>query len=65
MTLQNVPTPCYVVDEKKLKENLTISKQTGAGKRVSCASGTESIFHVFALSADRAVYQRNHSQWTL
>ena len=60
MKWQEIPTPCYVVDEKKLKQNLKIT-----GNRLPCASGTEGIFHVFTVSADRAVYQRNDGERNL
>ena len=65
MKWQEIPTPCYVVDEKKLKQNLKNIAEFGTGNRLPCASGTEGIFHVFTVSADRAVYQRNDGERNL
>ncbi len=51
MTLQNVPTPCYVVDEKKLKENLTILNrlERESGCHVLLAQKAFSMFSLYPL----------------
>lgn len=51
MTWKNLPTPCYVVDEKKLKENLTILQklEQDMGCHVLLAQKAFSMFSLYPL----------------
>lgn len=51
MTWKNLPTPCYVVDEKKLKENLTILRklEQDTGCHVLLAQKAFSMFSLYPL----------------
>ena len=46
MTIHELPTPCYVIDEKKLKENLEILKRVKeeAGCKILLAQKAFSCF---------------------
>lgn len=65
MMWKDLPTPCYVADEKKLKENLRILQKLEEGHGLSCVAGTEGVFHVFSVPDDWNIYQRNHGQRAL
>ena len=49
--LMGVQTPCYVVDEKRLRENLTILRQVAqeAGCKILLAQKAFSMFAVYPL----------------
>ena len=51
MRLQDLPTPCYVVDEKKIKENLLILKEVedSTGCRILLAQKAFSMFAMYPL----------------
>ena len=51
--INELPTPCFVIDEGKLEENLKILHQV------------EMLFLLFGISADWKIYQRNNCQRTL
>ena len=59
MKWQEIPTPCYVVDEKKLKQNLKILQN------LEQETGCHVLLAQKAFSADRAVYQRNDGERNL
>ena len=52
--LKNLPTPCYVIDEKKLTENLEILKgvQERTGCKILLAQKAFSCYHVYPLIAE-------------
>ncbi|MDD6306522.1 MAG: carboxynorspermidine decarboxylase [Clostridiales bacterium] len=54
MTFEKLPTPCYVVDKKKLKQNLTILKQLeqDTGCHVLLAQKAFSMFSLYPLIGD-------------
>ena len=54
MTFEKLPTPCYVVDKKKLKQNLTILKQLeqDTGCHVLLAQKAFSRFSLYPLIGD-------------
>jgi len=49
LVLKNIPSPCYVLDEGKLQDNLSILKdvQTKAGCTIICALKGYSFYHSF------------------
>ena len=51
MRMDQLPTPCYVIDEKKLKENLRILKEVKekAGCKILLAQKAFSCFHEYPL----------------
>ncbi len=51
MKIHELPTPCYVVDEKKLEENLTILRETEqeTGCKILLAQKAFSMFHEYPL----------------
>ncbi len=51
MRMDQLPTPCYVIDEKKLKENLRILKEVRekAGCKILLAQKAFSCFHEYPL----------------
>ena len=51
MTIQELPTPCYVIDEKKLKENLEVLKRVKeeAGCKILLAQKAFSCFFEYPL----------------
>ena len=51
MRMDQLPTPCYVIDEKKLKENLQILKeiQEEAGCKILLAQKAFSCFYEYPL----------------
>ena len=51
MTIHELPTPCYVIDEKKLKENLEILKRVKeeAGCKILLAQKAFSCFFEYPL----------------
>ena len=51
MTIHELPTPCYVIDEKKLKENLEILKRVKeeAGCKILLAQKAFSSFFEYPL----------------
>ena len=60
--LQNVATPSYVMDEKKLRENLEVLKmvQDRTGCHILLA---QKLFHVLFLSYDWQISKRCYSKW--
>ena len=54
MTFEKLPTPCYVVDKKKLKQNLIILKQLeqDTGCHVLLAQKAFSMFSLYPLIGD-------------
>ena len=46
MRMDQLPTPCYVIDEKKLKENLQILKKSRK-KPAARSFLPRKLFHVF------------------
>ena len=50
-TWETLPTPCYVADEKKLKQNLEILKKSGTGDgcHVLLAQKAFSMYHLYSL----------------
>ena len=62
MMWKDLPTPCYVVDEGKIRKNLEILADL---EQESHPARPESIFHVQPVSDDRSVYQRNNSERTV
>ena len=44
MRMDQLPTPCYVIDEKKLKENLQILKEVREEAGCKIASCPEGFF---------------------
>lgn len=65
MMWKDLPTPCYVAGEKKVKRKSQDSSETGEGHGLSCVTGTEGVFHVFSVPDDWELYQRNHGQRAL
>ena len=63
MKWQEIPTPCYVVDEKKLKQNLKILQNLE--QELPHTAGAESIFSICRISADWKIYKRNYGQWNI
>ena len=59
MMWKDLPTPCYVVDEGKIRKNLEIL----ADLEQEC--GCHILLHVQPVSDDRSVYQRNNSERTV
>ena len=47
MRMDQLPTPCYVIDEKKLKENLEILGDVREKAGCKIPAGPESLFPVF------------------
>lgn len=54
MTFKEIPTPAYVVDERKLKENLRILKevQDKSGAKILLAQKAFSVYQTYPLIAD-------------
>ena len=46
MEIHELPTPCYVVDEKKLEENLKILRDIEQETGCKNPAGAESFFYV-------------------
>ena len=61
MKIDQLQTPCYVIDEKKMRENLEILKkvQEDTGCKILLA---QKAFSGFALSHDRKISGRYHCQ---
>lgn len=60
--LQNVATPSYVMDEKKLRENLEVLKWYKI-KQVVIFYLHKKLFHVLFLSYDWQISKRCYSKW--
>ena len=56
--LKALPTPCYVVDEAKLLNNLPFAA-CAARKRCAYSAGTEMLFYVLPVSADGRIFGRH------
>lgn len=63
MRIEELKTPCYVIDEKQLKKSFH-SPESGKGYRMQNPSCTESLFLLLRISADRSVSQRNNGKRT-
>ena len=63
--INELPTPCFVIDEGKLEENLKLLHQVEerTGAKILLAQKCFSCF--FGISADWKIYQRNNCQRTL
>ena len=65
MMWKDLPTPCYVVDEGKIRKNLEILADLEQECGCHILLAQKSIFHVQPVSDDRSVYQRNNSERTV
>lgn len=63
--INELPTPCFVIDEGKLEENLKILHQVEERTGAKILLGSEMLFLFFGISADWKIYQRNDCQRTL
>ena len=65
MKINELPTPCYVIDENIIEENCKVLADVMKKNRLSCTSDTESVFQLCLVSADWKVFIRNNCQRTL
>ena len=62
MKINELPTPCYVIDEKKASEESGNLKESLGWHRLQDPPSPEGILELLRVPADRAVSGRNHSQ---
>ncbi len=65
MMWKDLPTPCYVVDEGKIRKNLEILADLEQECGCHILLAQKAFSYVQPLSDDRAVHQRNNSERTV
>lgn len=63
--INELPTPCFVIDEGKLEENLKLLHQVEERTGAKILLAQKCFFLLFGISADWKIYQRNNCQRTL